>query len=284
MKQKKLIKKGNRLLIFLVLLGSLTTCYGQSSDFPYKLSYATDIPLVTGALSATIADYYIEKKTEINYLPFDEVKKLNANDIPQFDRSVTKNWSPELDDPSDITRGIVNASPVIIIFPQLNEEKWKNIIVLTVMYLEGNVLNDNITDITKYLTERKRPYLYNTTSITEQEKFWLCQPGGDYAYTSFFSGHTSSTFYSAVFLSKVVSDIYGKSVFTYVVWGTTLFGAATTGYLRYKSGWHYPSDVLAGALVGSVIGYLVPALHKKEKSDNISLSLNGNQIGIKYIF
>jgi membrane-associated phospholipid phosphatase len=143
---------------------------------------------------------------------------------------VTKNWSPELDDLSDITRSAVAVSPANLIFPQLINENWKNLLILTIMYIEGSTLNGNITDITKILTVRKRPFLYNTTTLTDYEKYWLSQPGCDYAYTSFFSGHTSGAFFSAVYLSNVVSDICGKSVFTYLVWSTSLFGAAATGY------------------------------------------------------
>ncbi len=38
---------------------------------------------------------------------------------------------------------------------------------------------------------------------------------------------------------------------------------ALTGYLRIRAGKHYPSDVLAGYALGALIGYAVPALHRK---------------------
>ena len=40
--------------------------------------------------------------------------------------------------------------------------------------------------------------------------------------------------------------------------------AATTGYLRYAAGRHYPTDILVGAAMGAFVGYLVPSLHELE--------------------
>jgi membrane-associated phospholipid phosphatase len=37
--------------------------------------------------------------------------------------------------------------------------------------------------------------------------------------------------------------------------------AAAVGGLRIAAGKHFPTDILAGAAVGSLVGYLVPRLH-----------------------
>ena len=78
---------------------------------------------------------------------------------------------------------------------------------------------------------------------------------------------------AATFTSKVFMDIHGRSTLSYVIWGSTLSVAAATGYARVKSGVHFPTDVIAGALVGGAIGYLVPALHKKSGGDRLSLNV-----------
>lgn len=68
-------------------------------------------------------------------------------------------------------------------------------------------------------------------------------------------------------------DIYGKSTLSYIVWGTSLTAASIGSYCRYKSGEHYPSDVLVGALFGTAIGYTIPVLHKKSKSELFNFSV-----------
>lgn len=70
-----------------------------------------------------------------------------------------------------------------------------------------------------------------------------------------------------------------------IIWGASLAVASTTGFLRYKSGHHFPTDVLAGALAGGVIGYLIPVLHKKNSMlDNISFTMTGHSMTLSYIF
>jgi membrane-associated phospholipid phosphatase len=46
-----------------------------------------------------------------------------------------------------------------------------------------------------------------------------------------------------------------------LVAGEVLAGA--TGLLTISAGWHYPTDVAAGALVGSAFGLLMPVLHSE---------------------
>ncbi len=272
------------LLLLMFLFGSLTRSFCQSSDFPYKLSFSKDIPLLSCALTSEAVTLYLVKNRKINYLTYSEVERLNINDIVWYDRSVIKYWSPKLADLSDITKGILAASPALLFLPQIANEKWENFLILGVMYIEGAALNGGVNGITRRLTQRIRPYLYNNTSITEREKRWLCQPGQDYSYISFYSGHTSIAFFSAVFLSKVYTDIYGKGYGSYIIWGASLFGAATTGYLRYKSGWHYPSDVIVGAIAGSLIGYIIPVLHKKRDKSKISFLISPNYGSVAYHF
>ena len=39
--------------------------------------------------------------------------------------------------------------------------------------------------------------------------------------------------------------------------------ATSVALLKIKAGYHYPTDVAAGALVGSALGVLVPVLHSE---------------------
>jgi membrane-associated phospholipid phosphatase len=41
--------------------------------------------------------------------------------------------------------------------------------------------------------------------------------------------------------------------------------AAGVGVLRVVAGKHYPTDVLAGAAAGALIGWAVPALHRARR-------------------
>jgi membrane-associated phospholipid phosphatase len=97
---------------------------------------------------------------------------------------------------------------------------------------------------------------------------------------SFFSGHTSYTFSFAVFLSTTFANYNPDSSLKPYVWSTSLLLAATTGYLRLAAGMHYPTDIIAGAIVGSAIGYLIPLLHEKDDdgSSQVPAKISSNNL------
>jgi membrane-associated phospholipid phosphatase len=47
-----------------------------------------------------------------------------------------------------------------------------------------------------------------------------------------------------------------------VVLGSSLSAATVVGLLKIHAGYHYPTDIAAGAVVGTSIGVLVPMLHR----------------------
>jgi membrane-associated phospholipid phosphatase len=103
---------------------------------------------------------------------------------------------------------------------------------------------------TKFLVGRQRPYAH------------FAKPGtlkrSDEDNVSFFSGHTTLTFALAVSAGEVASE-RGYAIAP-AVWATGLTLAATTGYLRIAADRHYATDVLTGAVVGSLVGWLWPRL------------------------
>jgi membrane-associated phospholipid phosphatase len=89
----------------------------------------------------------------------------------------------------------------------------------------------------KYLVNRERPaYQYPDIQALTSER-----------YHSFPSGHTSNAFCTATSLSLNFKKWY--VVLPSFAW------AATVGYSRMHLGVHYPSDVLAGALLGAGSAY-----------------------------
>ncbi|MCU0821478.1 MAG: phosphatase PAP2 family protein [Spirochaetes bacterium] len=126
------------------------------------------------------------------------------------------------------------------------------------MYLEVFTIQQGSAGIVKSSANRMRPFMYNDEVSYEIKK--NAAKDGD-ANRSFYSGHSSTAFSSVVFCAKVFDDTHPGSVYTPYIWGCGLALASTTAYLRVEAGMHYPSDVIAGAVIGSIIGYVVPWLH-----------------------
>ncbi len=106
------------------------------------------------------------------------------------------------------------------------------------------------TEWTKVLFHRPRPYLYLAGAAP---------PGADDG-RSFPSSHTSVAFAAAAAYASVLHRRGLARSHTAEI--ATLFGAAAiTGALRVVAHKHFPTDVAAGAALGFVIGWTVPALH-----------------------
>jgi membrane-associated phospholipid phosphatase len=91
----------------------------------------------------------------------------------------------------------------------------------------------------KHLIRRPRPYTSYPDKITPYETE---------TSLSFPSGHTSIAFTTATALSLKYPKWY--------VIAPSYFWACSVGYSRMNLGAHYPSDVLAGALLGVGSAYL----------------------------
>lgn len=220
----------------------------------YSLSLATDIPLVSAGIITLSFGKYLGDKQEP--LTDKEINSSDRDDVNPFDRSATYNYSKTGDKWSNYTRNILVFSPAV--FAGFDEPR-SDFHIIAVMYLESIAIEEGLTSIVKSAADRKRPYVYNSDVPLEKKT-------NKDSTRSFYSGHTSTAFNSAVFISTVFSDYYPDSGMRYVVWITSLTLASTTGYLRYAAGKHYPSDIIAGAAAGAVTGYTVPALHRKKES------------------
>lgn len=118
-------------------------------------------------------------------------------------------------------------------------------------------LSSLVTVVTKLVARRERPYGRN------------CGPGSDtpgcddeQRYKSFYSGHTSTAFTGAglVCAHHLHLPLYGDEGTGMAACGLAVGAAATVGTMRVVADKHYLSDVLLGAGVGLLSGYLMPRL------------------------
>ena len=114
---------------------------------------------------------------------------------------------------------------------------------LFLINLEILSINGLVTNFVKYASNRQRPDSFYNTKNSDNE-----------SYKSFFSGHTSTAFALGTSTAKMLTkytDFDQRSI-----WIGTLGLASATGYFRMAADKHYFTDVLTGAIVGSLIGSL----------------------------
>ena len=109
---------------------------------------------------------------------------------------------------------------------------------------EAFLVNGFITFALKKTINRERPF----------ETYPDIDQATSAAGESFPSGHTSLAFATATSLSLVYPKWY--------VIAPSFIWASTVGYSRMHLGVHYPSDVIAGAIIGSGSAYLSYKLNK----------------------
>ena len=225
----------------------------QSTE-PYELHVQRELTLSGAGAGLLLAGLAVKEGQEPPSLA--DIAALDPAEINSFDRSATTQWSPDAATASDILAWSLLAAPVVFTASELERG---NTPTLAVMYVETLLLKNGIVQLLKGTTERTRPFAYNDDpGVPENEKLKVS------TRRSFPSGHTANAFAAAVFLGATYSKLHPDSQARTWVWVGSLTAASAVGYLRYSAGRHFPTDVFAGALLGSAIGYLIPKLHETD--------------------
>jgi len=146
------------------------------------------------------------------------------------------------------------------------------------LFYKAFVYSRTLTEFVKNFTNRRRPN------------------GED--NRSFFSGHASMTFTASAFLYREIDDYMDGLPISYqnpflcttlkAVAFTGLYGwAAYVGYSRIYDNKHYFSDVLVGALVGTIIGNWVYSNYLSNETgllNKVSLGMINNQPSINFLY
>jgi len=154
------------------------------------------------------------------------------------------------------------------------------------MYFETLAINFGIQTLTTAITNRRRPYTFNTDVLSNGEpEVSLSAKESIGNRNSFYSGHTSTAAAATFFGARVFTDFRPHSKLVPFVWGAAAIVPAFVGFSRVQAGEHFPTDVITGYIVGGAIGYLVPTFHKfKGKNLSFSPAYNGTGFYMCYKF
>lgn len=217
--------------------------------FPYTLGWGMDGALVAADLGLFGSSVYFQS---IKSAP--NSRDVDSSTIPFFDLLYTSDHSLTQATVSDILAYTsLFALPAVFV----PTENFGNLTTLVVMYGETMGLTYSLAALGKATITRYRPYAYSS-SIGASE-FSNADIAG-----SFPSRHTIMGFASATFVGTVYDQLYPDSPYRPAVWGAGLGLAIGTAVLRVTSGEHFLSDVVAGAVLGSLSGWAIPYLHLRQ--------------------
>lgn len=245
-----------------------STAHPAERVAPFSLNLTKEAVIALTAVSSQIAGAYF-----VSTMTLPDPTNLDKKYILPFDRFATKYYSKKDSHLSDVSRDAVVALSALSLLPywdDLGRGDTDNFITDIAMFLEAEAVTAGLTMCAKGLTGRARPYAYNpdlSLSTRRQRS----------SFESFWSGHASISFTTAVITGYVFQKRHPDSPYILPVWIGGLSFATASAMYRVRSGNHFPTDVLAGAVVGSCVGWLIPRLHENESR---SIALTGNPGGV----
>ena len=187
-----------------------------------------------------------------------------TSNLLSFDQTaVTQTIDPHASTYSDIVLytsiGFAVLDPILSGF----RDGWDAALVDAVMYAETLSVTEMLTDLTKIAVRRPRPVDY----IVCPDKGGTSQdncPGGTDAQLSFFSGHASTVAAIGATATYLAFQRAPHTPRPWITLGVATGLTAFVSYERVRAGDHFPTDVIAGSMVGAAVGVLVPHLHRHQ--------------------
>lgn len=230
---------------------------------PYQLRPGRELALfgvgaATG-VSALVLEQQLVPLTEVQIIDLDRLG------VSRFDRGATSQFSPTADRLSDVT--LAGNAALLGLLTVGTKPMRQHVVTVGVMYLETILLANGVQRTVKNIVRRTRPYVYNPAAP-------LADKLDRNARQSFFSGHATNAFATAVFTGEVFQHYFPDSKLKPIVWVGSLGLATATSVLRYEAGNHYPTDLLAGAVFGSLVGWGIPKLHEVKNQSELGRRLD----------
>ncbi len=125
----------------------------------------------------------------------------------------------------------------------------------SVILFQSVAVNGAVNEITRLIVQRPRPFVYGDPKT---------QGANPAHYTSFYSGHTS---FAAATMTALVLMLLGRgapSILIALLASADFVLVFLTGFFRVLAGRHFATDVLAGALAGSLIAIGVALYHRRQ--------------------
>jgi membrane-associated phospholipid phosphatase len=219
---------------------------------PYDVDFTTDGAIVAGAAALWLFTPLLGPEVIRPVCP------CRSSDVAPFDRFPIGRKSDFADQLSNAAEVAVIAGPLLLDAFDVRGSGGsvrgyaEDMMVLAQVVAVNGALNQMV----KFAMRRPRPTVYDVPASTPE----ITSAG---SYQAFYSGHTSTAFAAGMAYATTFALRHPDSRSRGQVFGVAGVAAGTVGVLRVLAGQHFPSDVIAGALVGTALGLAIPRLHRR---------------------
>lgn len=238
----------------LALLLSATPALADDATGERRPAPAIDGAILAGAVTASLAPMA---------LPLRDHPMWDSQLLGELDSAVCDQFSQRAAQLSDLALVAAIAAPAAYLTGATIDDADGDRLVI---YGEALAVDLALAQVAKYVVHRPRPYLYNRS----HEAVQYATVAGDDAWRSFYSSHAAMSFGAAVAGATLLGAANASPYARAAAWATGFAVATATSNLRVRAGRHFYSDVILGGLVGSAVGYAVPALHAQGKPYAVS--------------
>lgn len=238
----------------------------------YAINPIVDIPVSLGFGAASLGGllFILKKEPTVDSA---YAVSLTPSMVNRFDRGATHHYIAGRGTPSNIA---LYSSYSLPLFLLLDKSVRSEALKIGLLYVETMAVMGATYTIGVGLMKRNRPYMYNQNVPLSQK-----MKKGE--KDSFFAGHIASAATASFFAAKVFNDYHPDSPWRYVIWGAALVPPVVVGYYRYIEGMHFPTDIIAGTIIGGAIGIVVPEIHRRlNHSGNLSFTAAPSRLSLTW--
>ena len=235
--------------------------YAESGSQRFRLQLAPHLALTAGMVGTHVLVDGIKTKWDGDTSCPGQIDAITCDPlaVPSIDRWVIGSAQPKFAPLSDVLLVASLVLPVAAFSASSLSQRSNS--VPDIVFEDATVLLQTyaatllLTTTLKLSVRRLRPFNYDA-------RFSELRQDAD-SRLSFPSGHTSMAFASASFLSTMMAQRYPGRGWSIGVSAGGWVLASVVGVSRVVAGRHFPTDVVAGAALGTAVGMVIPRLHSR---------------------
>ena len=245
------------------------TAFEQQGSSPYAVDWVFDGTLTLASFGTLSAMPQLAgRRIHGAYVctEADPTTPCDPGDLNGLDRGTVGNNSKTWDKIGSVSLyaiiGGVAVSTVLDNALSSSAGRLRGFLADGVVIVETTGLATLTTHVLRYAVRRPRPTQYEggaDIAMSDQER-----------HLSFPSGHVTSTSAMATAFATTFWLRHPDSPWRWVVAGSSVAVSTISGYGRVGGGRHFPSDWIAGQVIGTAFGMLVPLAHRADLSVSVS--------------